>query len=67
MVANEETTCGLFEVSGGWAAQTRWQRSGGHGFPVNKPLTPEAIIAKWDAITGFGMCRSLLFMLFEEC
>ena len=25
---------------------------------VVKPLTPEAIIAKWDAITEFGMYRS---------
>ena len=39
---------------GGWAAQTRWQKAGGHGFPVNKPLTPEAILSKWDVITNFG-------------
>ena len=44
----------MFEVIGGWAAQTRWQRAGGHGFAVNKPLTPEAILAKWDVITNFG-------------
>lgn len=51
--ANEETTGGLFEVMGGWAAQTRWQKTGGHGFPVNRPLTPEAVISKWNAITNF--------------
>jgi len=49
-----ETTSGLFEVSGGWAAQTRWQRSGGHAFPHSKELTPEMIISKWGLITEFG-------------
>ena len=44
----------MFEVSGGWAAQTRWERAGGYGFPVNKPLLPEAIIKKWNIITNFG-------------
>lgn len=39
---------------GGWAAQTRWQKAGGHGFPVNQTLTPEAILSKWDVITSFG-------------
>ena len=57
--ANETTGC-LFEVSGGWAAQTRWQRAGGYGFPVNKPLTPEAIISKWDVFTSFGACLHFL-------
>jgi multifunctional beta-oxidation protein len=51
---NEETTGALFEVTGGWAAQTRWQRAGGHGFPQNQELTPEAIISKWKVITNFG-------------
>ncbi len=52
--ANEETSGALFEIMGGWAAQTRWQKAGGHGFPVNRQLTPEAIISKWDIITNFG-------------
>ena len=53
-----ETSGSLFEVSGGWAAQTRWQRAGGYGFPVNKPLTPEAILSKWNLFTNFGNhCR----------
>ncbi|KDQ57173.1 hypothetical protein JAAARDRAFT_286217 [Jaapia argillacea MUCL 33604] len=56
--ANEETTGCLFEIMGGWAAQTRWQRAGGHGFPVNKPLTPEAIISKWNVITNFDDGRA---------
>jgi len=51
---NVETTGSLFEVSGGWAAQTRWQQAGGHGFPVNKVLSPEDIIAKWKNIVNFG-------------
>ena len=56
-LANQETNGKLFEVSGGWAAEVRWQRSGGHGFPHNKELTPEAVISKWDLITGF--CEDL--------
>ena len=51
--ANQETNGKLFEVCGGWAAEVRWQRSGGHGFPHNKELNPEAVISKWDLITGF--------------
>ncbi|KAK7454640.1 hypothetical protein VKT23_011393 [Stygiomarasmius scandens] len=50
---NEETSGKLFEISGGWAAQTRWQRSAGHGFPTKKPYTPEDVVAKWAAITTF--------------
>lgn len=51
---NEETTGSLFEVVGGWAAETRWQRSGGYGFPVKQPFTPESIISKWEQITSFS-------------
>jgi hypothetical protein len=54
MIGNEDTTGALFEVTGGWAAQTRWQRAGGHGFPQNKPLTPEDVLSKWSVITNFG-------------
>ncbi|KAK0485163.1 multifunctional beta-oxidation protein [Armillaria novae-zelandiae] len=50
---NEETSGSLFEVLGGWAAQTRWQRSGGYGFPSNTPYTPEDVMAKWKDITVF--------------
>ncbi|EIN03743.1 multifunctional beta-oxidation protein [Punctularia strigosozonata HHB-11173 SS5] len=56
--ANEETTGSLFEIMGGWAAQTRWQRAGGHGFPVNKELTPEDVVAKWGIITNFNDGRA---------
>lgn len=51
-----ETTGGLFQIAAGWIAQLRWQRTGGHGFPVNKPLTPEAILSKWKVIIDF--CKS---------
>ncbi|KAK0223168.1 multifunctional beta-oxidation protein [Armillaria fumosa] len=50
---NKETSGSLFEVLGGWAAQTRWQRSGGYGFPSNIPYTPEDVVAKWKDITIF--------------
>lgn len=48
-----ETTQGLYEVSGGWCASYRWQRSYGHAFPVNQKVTPEDVQAKWDVITKF--------------
>ncbi len=51
---NETTTGSLFEILGGWAAQTRWQRSGGYGFPTNKPYTIEDVFEKWSKITDFG-------------
>ncbi|KAK2460883.1 hypothetical protein APHAL10511_007353 [Amanita phalloides] len=50
---NKDTTGGLFEITGGWAAQTRWQRAGGHSFPNDKPYTPEDVVAKWKCITDF--------------
>jgi hypothetical protein len=53
--ANDDATGTLVEVMGGWAAQVRWQRAGGHGFPVNVPLTPEAIISKWSVVTNFSV------------
>ena len=51
-------TGGLFEVGSGWQARTRWQRSGGHGFPVDVRLTPEAVAAKWDTIINFDDGRA---------
>ncbi|KAL4064513.1 hypothetical protein J3A83DRAFT_4100984 [Scleroderma citrinum] len=50
---NTDTTGRLFEISGGWAAETRWQRTGGHGFPTNIKLTPEDVLSKWDTFTNF--------------
>ena len=48
----------LFEVGSGWHAHTRWQRSGGHGFPTDVPLTPEAIVKAWDTINNFDDGRA---------
>ncbi|KIY51787.1 NAD(P)-binding protein [Fistulina hepatica ATCC 64428] len=56
--ANQSTSGTLFEVSGGWAAQTRWQRAGGHGFPTKTALEPEHIVAKWGVITNFDDGRA---------
>ncbi|KAI6003424.1 hypothetical protein EDC04DRAFT_3095772 [Pisolithus marmoratus] len=55
---NADTTGRLFEVSGGWTAETRWQRTGGHGFPTNVQLTPEEVIGKWKSFTTFDDGRS---------
>jgi multifunctional beta-oxidation protein len=51
-------TGGLFEVGSGWVGRTRWQRSGGHGFPVDRPLTPEDIVKQWTKICDFDDGRA---------
>ncbi len=51
-------TGGLFEVGSGWHARTRWQRSGGHGFPVDVKLTPEAVVKAWKDIINFDDGRA---------
>ena len=51
-------TGGLFEVGSGWHARTRWQRSGGHGFPIDVKLTPEAVIKSWKDIVNFDDGRA---------
>lgn len=51
-------TGGLFEVGSGWHARTRWQRSGGHGFPIDVKLTPEAVAKKWKEIIDFDDGRA---------
>jgi len=48
----------VFEVGGGWAAQVRWQRAGGIGFPTSKTLSPEDIASKWDVIANFDDGRT---------
>jgi multifunctional beta-oxidation protein len=51
-------TGGLYEVGCGWQTRTRWQRSGGHGFPVDVKLTPEAVLSKWSKIINFDDGRA---------
>ncbi|EXX76763.1 bifunctional hydroxyacyl-CoA dehydrogenase/enoyl-CoA hydratase FOX2 [Rhizophagus irregularis DAOM 197198w] len=53
-----QSTGNVFEVGGGWAAQVRWQRAGGVGFPTSKALSPEDIASKWNAITNFDDGRA---------
>lgn len=49
----DPATGGLFEVGSGWQGRTRWQRSNGYGFPIDVPLTPEAVLKVWDKILDF--------------
>jgi multifunctional beta-oxidation protein len=49
---------GLYEVGSGWVGQTRWQRSGGAAFPVDVPLTPEAVLTQWDKVINFDDGRA---------
>ena len=51
-------TGALFEVGSGWHARTRWQRSGGYGFPVDVNLAPESVLKKWSIIIDFDDGRA---------
>jgi multifunctional beta-oxidation protein len=53
-----QPTGGLYEVGMGWFAQTRWQRTGGHGFPIDVKLTPEAVLEQWQKINNFDDGRA---------
>jgi multifunctional beta-oxidation protein len=53
-----EPTGGLYEMGSGWFAATRWQRTGGHGFPIDVKLTPEAVVEQWKRITNFDDGRA---------
>lgn len=43
----------VFETGCGWIGRVRWQRSAGHGFPVDVKMTPEHIVEHWEDITSF--------------
>lgn len=51
--SNTEHTKLLLEVSGGWVAAVRWQRTAGHAFSHSKELTPEQIQKKIPKIMNF--------------
>jgi multifunctional beta-oxidation protein len=53
-----DPTGGLYEVGSGWQTQTRWQRTGGHGFPVDIKLTPEHVLQQWKKIVDFDDGRA---------
>ncbi|KAF9888875.1 hypothetical protein FE257_008245 [Aspergillus nanangensis] len=55
---NTPATKGLFECGSGWFSCTRWQRTGGHGFPVDVKLTPEAVLKEWKDIANFDDDRT---------
>ncbi|RDA90151.1 hypothetical protein CP533_2202 [Ophiocordyceps camponoti-saundersi (nom. inval.)] len=53
-----DPTGGLYEVGSGWCGRTRWQRAGGHGFPVDVALTPEEVLKNWRDIVDFDDGRA---------
>jgi len=44
---------GLYEISRGWSAKFRWQRTAGYAFSNKTFATPDQIKSKWDVITRY--------------
>ncbi|PLB50620.1 peroxisomal hydratase-dehydrogenase-epimerase [Aspergillus steynii IBT 23096] len=57
-IVPEPSTKGLYECGSGWFTRTRWQRTGGHGFPVDVKLTPEEVVKHWKEIANFDDGRA---------
>ena len=47
-----ESNGSVFEVGGGWAAQVKYQRAGGHGFDLNN-LELENLHENWSKVMDF--------------
>lgn len=53
-----KTSGGVYECGSGWISKVRWQRTGGVGFPVNRPLMPEDVVKRYGEITNFNDGRA---------
>ncbi|RSL99260.1 hypothetical protein CDV31_012269 [Fusarium ambrosium] len=43
----------IFESGCGWQGRIRWQRTGGHDFPLDNSFTPEEVSQHWKSIVNF--------------
>lgn len=47
-----------FQAGSAWQARLRWQRAGGHLFPLKAAFTPEDVAKHWRSITNFDDGRA---------